>query len=118
MTGYRHTLHLLPPEHPAWNAEEIVPPQLQRPLLGIDYGCRTCVIYAPPTDLDPDAAGMPSLSCIAGNTTGLPMFSSNLALAAALVGAHLDEAGRQAISQGMLAKQARWRDRLALWGKA
>jgi hypothetical protein len=46
------------------------------------------------------------------------MFSSNLALAAALVGAHLDEAGRQAISQGMLAKQARWRDRLALWGKA
>jgi len=62
--------------------------------------------------------GMPSLSCIAGNTTRLPMFSSNLALAAALIGAHLDEAGRQAISQGMLAKQARWRERLALWGQA
>jgi maleate isomerase len=62
--------------------------------------------------------GMPSLSCIAGNSTALPMFSSNLALAAALLGSHLDAAGRQAISQGMLAKQARWRDRLALWGKA
>ena len=26
-------LHLLPPEHPAWHAEEIVPPDLHRPLL-------------------------------------------------------------------------------------
>ena len=55
--------HLLPPEHPAWNAEEIVPPDLQRPLQGIDYGCRTSVIYAPPTDNLPDGA-MPSLGCL------------------------------------------------------
>jgi hypothetical protein len=54
---------LLPPEHPAWNAEEIVPVALQRPLLGIDYGCRTSVIYAPPTDNLPDGA-MPSLGCL------------------------------------------------------
>ena len=56
-------LNLLPPEHPAWHAEEIVPPDLQRPLLGIDYGCRTCLIYAPPTD-GPGGDAMPSLSCL------------------------------------------------------
>jgi hypothetical protein len=54
---------LLPPEHPAWNAEEMVPATLQRPLLGIDYGCRTSVIYAPPTDGLPGGA-MPSLGCL------------------------------------------------------
>ena len=59
-----YRLHLLPPEHPAWHAEEVVPPDLQRPLLGIDYGCRTCLIYAPPTDLEDKAAAMPSLSCL------------------------------------------------------
>ena len=57
-------LHLLPPEHPAWHAEALVPPELHRPLLGIDYGCRTCLIYAPPTDLQRDAPAMPSLSCL------------------------------------------------------
>ncbi len=59
-----YRLHLLPPEHPAWHAEEVVPPDLQRPLLGIDYGCRTCLIYAPPSDLEDKAAAMPSLSCL------------------------------------------------------
>jgi len=62
-------LHLLPPEHPAWHAEEIVPPELHRPLLGVDYGCRTCLIYAPPiyappTDGKSPAPSMPSLSCL------------------------------------------------------
>ncbi|MFM8890948.1 MAG: DUF4159 domain-containing protein [Planctomycetia bacterium] len=70
-----YQLHLLPPEHPAWHAEEIVPPELHRPLLGVDYGCRTCLIYAPPTDAQPDAA-MPSLSCLwelgGGAKDGLP----------------------------------------------
>ena len=59
-----YRLNLLPPEHPAWHAEEIVPPELHRPLLGIDYGCRTCLIYAPPTDARPEDVGMPSLSCL------------------------------------------------------
>jgi len=59
-----YELHLLPPEHPAWHAEEIVPPELHRPLLGIDYGCRTCLIYAPPTDAQAKDAAMPSLSCL------------------------------------------------------
>jgi len=58
-----YRLDLLPPEHPAWNAEEIVPPAMQRPLLGIDYGCRTSLIYAPPTD-GGGKGGMPSLSCL------------------------------------------------------
>ena len=59
-----YRLHLLPPEHPAWHAEEIVPPELHRPLLGIDYGCRTCLIYAPPTDAERGGTAMPSLSCL------------------------------------------------------
>jgi hypothetical protein len=59
-----YDLQLLPPEHPAWHAEEIVPAELQRPLLGVEYGCRTCIIYAPPTDLEAPQAGMPSLSCL------------------------------------------------------
>ncbi|MFM8285089.1 MAG: DUF4159 domain-containing protein [Planctomycetaceae bacterium] len=59
-----YELHLLPPEHPAWHAEEIVPAELQRPLLGVDYGCRTCIIYAPPTDLEGNQAAMPSLGCL------------------------------------------------------
>ena len=58
-----YRLQILPPEHPAWHAEEIVPPELHRPLLGVDYGCRTCLVYAPPTDADKKAA-MPSLSCL------------------------------------------------------
>jgi len=59
-----YRLHLLPPEHPAWHAEEIVPPELHRPLLGVDYGCRTSLIYAPPTDLEAGGQAMPSLSCL------------------------------------------------------
>ncbi|MFM9024565.1 MAG: DUF4159 domain-containing protein [Planctomycetaceae bacterium] len=54
-------LHLLPPEHPAWHAEEIVPPEFHRPLLGVDYGCRTCLIYVPPSE---GAEAMPSLGCL------------------------------------------------------
>ena len=59
-----YQLHLLPPEHPAWHAEQIVPPELHRPLLGVDYGCRTCLIYAPPSDGPANEAAMPSLSCL------------------------------------------------------
>jgi hypothetical protein len=59
-----YDLHLLPPEHPAWNAEEIVPPELHRPLLGVDYGCRTCLVYAPPSDAAGPGPPVPSLSCL------------------------------------------------------
>jgi len=59
-----YQLRLLPPEHPAWHAEQIVPPELHRPLLGVDYGCRTCLIYAPPGDLGGKGDAMASLSCM------------------------------------------------------
>ncbi len=42
-----HRLHLLPPEHTVWRAEERVDPKFARPLWGIDVGCRTSVIYCP-----------------------------------------------------------------------
>jgi hypothetical protein len=55
-----HRLKLLSPDHPVWKAEISVAPDQQRPLLGIDYGCRTSVIYAPPPWRD-DPPG--NLSC-------------------------------------------------------
>jgi len=59
-----YQLNLLPPEHPAWHAEQLVQPKYQRPLLGVDYGCRTCLIYAPPGGLRDDDPAPPSLSCL------------------------------------------------------
>jgi hypothetical protein len=55
-----HYLKLLGPEHPIWRAEEPVAPEQIRPLLGIEYGCRTSVVYAPPPWQD-DPQG--NLSC-------------------------------------------------------
>jgi hypothetical protein len=54
-------LHPLPPEHPVWFAEEPVEAAQARTLLGIEYGCRTSVIYAPQ---DPKNPLRPSLSCL------------------------------------------------------
>ncbi len=42
-----YRLRLLPPDHPIWHAEERVNPDYLRPLWGIDYGCRTSVVYCP-----------------------------------------------------------------------
>ena len=66
-----YRLHLLEPEHPIWHAEEKVAPQHLRPLWGIEFGCRTSVVYAP---ADPPAGvpgtdgrsvgPRPSLSCL------------------------------------------------------
>ena len=33
--------------HPIWIADQKIPPDQVRLLLGIDYGCRTSVVYAP-----------------------------------------------------------------------
>jgi hypothetical protein len=55
-----YSLQLLPPEHPIWRAEEKVDPQHLRPLWGIEFGCRTSVVYIPP---DPESL-RPSLSCL------------------------------------------------------
>ena len=56
-----YRLRLLEPEHPIWHAEEIISPEQLRPLWGIDFGCRTSVVYAP---LDPPKDPRPSLSCL------------------------------------------------------
>ena len=42
-----YPLRLIPPEHPVWHAEERVDSDYLSPLWGIDYGCRTCVVYCP-----------------------------------------------------------------------
>jgi hypothetical protein len=39
-------LKLLPAEHPIWQAHAIVPPS-EFPLEGIEYGCKTVVVYSP-----------------------------------------------------------------------
>jgi hypothetical protein len=42
-----YRLRPLPPAHPIWRAQQRVDPNHLRPLWGIDYGCRTCVVYCP-----------------------------------------------------------------------
>jgi hypothetical protein len=56
-----YRLQLVGPEHPVWRAERPVSPDHMRPLYGIEYGCRTSVIYAAP---DPPARPRASLSCL------------------------------------------------------
>jgi hypothetical protein len=56
-----YALKPLEKEHPIWKAEELIPASQLRPLEGIDFGCRTSVIYAKP---DPQAQPRPSLSCL------------------------------------------------------
>ena len=47
--------------HPIWIADEKIPPDQVRLLLGIDYGCRTSVVYAPS---NPPDDPKPSLACL------------------------------------------------------
>ena len=47
--------------HPIWIADQKIPPDQVRLLLGIDYGCRTSVVYAPS---DPPGDPKPSLACL------------------------------------------------------
>lgn len=56
-----HQLRLLEPEHPIWFVQERIEPRQLRPLWGIEFACRTSVIYAPP---DPPEVPRPSLSCL------------------------------------------------------
>jgi len=41
-----YQLKLLPPEHPVWRARHLLSPDVH-PLWGIEYGCRTVLIYSP-----------------------------------------------------------------------
>jgi len=56
-----YRLRLLQPEHPIWHAEKRVPPKYVRALEGIDFGCRTSVVYVP---MYPRDTPWPSLSCL------------------------------------------------------
>lgn len=56
-----YRLRLLPAEHPIWRAEETVALEHVRPLLGIEFGCRTSVVYSPP---DARAEPRHALSCL------------------------------------------------------
>lgn len=56
-----YKLRLLEAEHPIWYAEEKIDPQQLRPIWGVEFGCRTSVVYAPP---DPPQEPRPSLSCL------------------------------------------------------
>jgi hypothetical protein len=56
-----YRLKMLDPSHPIWHAEQLVSAEGLRPLLGIDFGCRTSVVYAPAGGPD---GPRPSLSCL------------------------------------------------------
>lgn len=58
-----YALQMLPPDHPVWRAEQPIPAAFVRPLLGIEFGCRTSVIYVPFIAKDASHP-VPSLSCL------------------------------------------------------
>ena len=65
-------LRLLEPDHPIWTAEKVVAPERARPIWGLDFGCRTSVVFVPahrPTSGPNGEApsvfdDRPSLSCL------------------------------------------------------
>lgn len=60
--------------------------------------------------------GMPSLPFIATDRLPVPVLSSNLALAAALMSVRMTAPEAGALARAMLSPDAAWRRRLALWG--
>ena len=83
-----YALRLLEPDHSIWWAEEPIPPDLVRPLWGVDFGCRTSVVYAPP---NPPGDPRPSLSCLwelsrAGRETTYPESVRNKVAAGLSIG--------------------------------
>ena len=65
-------LRLLEPDHPIWTAEKVVAPERARPIWGLDFGCRTSVVFVPAHRPTASANGeapsvfddRPSLSCL------------------------------------------------------
>lgn len=65
-------LRLLEPDHPIWTAEKVVAPERARPVWGLDFGCRTSVVFIPAYRPTPGPDGeapsvfddRPSLSCL------------------------------------------------------
>ena len=53
----------MPPEHPIWSAEVAIPSDFLRPVYCLDYGCRTCMLFLPGQQKNPEKP-IPSLSCL------------------------------------------------------
>ncbi len=60
--GYE--LQLLERSHPIWAAEVRIDPEMVRPIEGINFGCRTSVVYVPPFTNANTKQAEPSLSCL------------------------------------------------------
>ncbi len=60
--GYE--LQLLERSHPIWAAEARIDPEQLRPMEGINFGCRTSVVYIPPHVDSATKTPKPSLSCL------------------------------------------------------
>lgn len=60
--GYELTL--LESTHPIWRAEVPIDSEQLRPIEGINFGCRTSVVYVPPYDDPKTNRRQPSLSCL------------------------------------------------------
>lgn len=57
-------LSLLDASHPIWSAEIPIEPDQLRPIEGINFGCRTSVVYVPPCKDEKANKQRPSLSCL------------------------------------------------------
>ncbi|MDR1924447.1 MAG: DUF4159 domain-containing protein [Planctomycetaceae bacterium] len=59
-----YRLSLLERSHPIWSADELIEPDQIRPIEGINFGCRTSVVYLPPVRNAEGKIERPSVSCL------------------------------------------------------
>ncbi len=69
LPGEENEFQLLAEDHPLWNAEKNIPAEELRPILGIDFGCRTSILLIPAwkkNTEEPISVNnvQPSLSCL------------------------------------------------------
>lgn len=59
-----YQLSLLDQSHPIWSADVVIEPDQIRPIEGINFGCRTSVVYIPPVRDKFGKIEQPSVSCL------------------------------------------------------
>ncbi|MDR0390961.1 MAG: DUF4159 domain-containing protein [Planctomycetaceae bacterium] len=59
-----YQLALLERTHPIWSADVVIAPNQVRPIEGINFGCRTSVVYLPPVRDESGKIVRPSISCL------------------------------------------------------
>ncbi|MDR2346800.1 MAG: DUF4159 domain-containing protein [Planctomycetaceae bacterium] len=59
-----YRLSLLDKSHPIWSADVVIEPDQIRPIEGINFGCRTSVVYIPPVRDQSGKITLPSFSCL------------------------------------------------------